>query len=150
MSNTATAELIHADHANVRRLGNWTGTDRVDVRARSASVMLDLRSPDLPDEVEIHVELDRAAVKLLVPEDAVIDQWELSWVRRGKVKDQEAPIGGQGRRIRLTGTASNSEFRINRGGVATLFAMSTKEGFADLRRAHKADTQSALVDPQVC
>jgi hypothetical protein len=117
--------------------------------------MLDLRSPGLPADVEVHVELDRATVKLLAPEDAVVDQWGLSWTGRGKVKDSEGGAygspgsdGSARRRIRLTGTAQNSEFRINRGGLAILFAMCTREGFADLRASHKAGRQSALVDPR--
>ncbi len=151
MTITETPVLVHADHTSVRRLGNWTTAGRVHVRARTGSVTLDLRSPALPEEVEIHAELDRATVKLLVPDDAIVDQWGLNWTGRGKVKDAEAPAGGSGsggRRIRLTGTARNSEFRVNRGGVAILFAICTKEGFADLRRAHKAGRRSALVDPQ--
>jgi hypothetical protein len=146
-------ELIHVDHSTTRRLGNWTTADRVHVRARTGSVMLDLRSTGLPEDVEVHVELDRATVKLLVPEEAVVDQWGLSWTGRGKVKDAEAEAspdsdGSARRRIRLTGTAHNSEFRVNRGGLAILFAMCTREGFADLRESHKTGRQSALVDPQ--
>lgn len=137
-------ELIHVDHGTAKRLGDWTTADRVHVRARTGSVMLDLRSAGLPDEIEVHVELDRATLKLLVPDDAVVDQWGLSWSGRGKVKDA---VGGEGgRRIRLTGAAHNSEFRINRGGVATLFAMCTREGFAELRRAHKESTYPSIVD----
>lgn len=139
-----TGELIHVDHGTAKRLGDWTTADRVHVRARTGSVMLDLRSAGLPDEIEVHVELDRAALKLLVPDDAVVDQWGLSWSGRGKVKD--AAGGEGGRRIRLTGTAHNSEFRINRGGVATLFAMCTRDGFAELRRAHKQGVFPSIVD----
>jgi hypothetical protein len=106
--------------------------------------MLDLRSAGLPDEVEVHVELDRATLKLLVPDDAVVDQLGLSWSGRGKVKD--AAGGEGGRRIRLTGAALNSECRVNRGGVATLFAMCTREGIAELRRAHKQDRYPSIVD----
>jgi hypothetical protein len=148
-STTELPALIHADHTSVRHLGNWTTASRLDVRARSGSVLLDLRSPGLPDEVELHVELDRAAIKLLVPEDAVVDHWDLRWTGRGKVKDAPTADGSHGRRIRLTGTAGHSEFRINRGGVATLFALCTREGLADARRAHKAGQQSALLDPQL-
>jgi len=150
-----TGELIHVDHSTTRRLGNWTSADRVHVRARTGSVMLDLRSPGLPADVEVHVELDRATVKLLVPEGAVVDQWGLSWTGRGKVKDAEAGSedsdgsdGSARPRIRLNGTAHNSEIRVNRGGLAIVFAMCTREGFADLRASHKAGRQSALVDPR--
>jgi hypothetical protein len=137
---------IHADHITVRHLGNWTTASRMHVRARGGSVLLDLRSPELPDEVEVHVEADRAAVKLLVPEDATVDQWDLQWTGRGKVEDWQAAGTADGRRIRLTGTAARSEIRVNRGGVATLFALLTREGLADARRAHQA---GAPADPQV-
>ena len=149
MTTFRTDDLIHVDHGTVKRLGNWTAAERVHVRARSGSVMLDLRSPDLPDDVEVHVELDRATVKLLVPDDAVVDQRDLSWTGRGRVKD--AMTSGNGlstRRIRLTGTTRNSEVRVNRGGVATLFAMCTREGLAELRRAHKAGEHPAIVEPR--
>lgn len=148
-------DLIHVDHGTAKRLGSWTTADRVHVRARSGSVMLDLRSPGLPDDVEVHVELDRATVKLLVPDDAIVDQRSLNWIGRGKVKDAMASsallsgLSGPGRkRVRLTGVTRNSEFRVNRGGVAMLSAMCTREGLAELRRAHKTGERPAIVEPR--
>jgi len=147
-STMNTGELIRVDHGTARRLGDWTTADLVHVRARGGSVLVDLRSAGLPDEIEVRVELDRAAVKLLVPDDAVIDQWGLSWTGRGKVKDAAGDQAGGGRRIRLTGTVRGGEFRISRGGVATLFAMCTREGIAELRRAHREGAYPEIVDPR--
>src|SRR5579884_4353179 len=82
VADTAAVERVHADHAVAKRLGNWTRADRFEVRARSGLVVLDLRSPDLPDEVEVRVELQRATVKLLVPDDAQVEHWDLHWTAR--------------------------------------------------------------------
>lgn len=46
----------------------------------------------------------------------------------------------------MTGTAARSEIRVNRGGTAIVFAMCSREGFAELRRAHKAGTRPAITD----
>ena len=64
--------------------------------------MIDLRSPQIPaGDIQIDLDLDHAAVTLLVAEDTVIDQWELAWTGRGKVKQTfhhrpPAPGGGSG------------------------------------------------------
>jgi hypothetical protein len=147
-TSTIAASTIHADHGTARRLGDWTTDGHLHVRARSGSVLLDLRSPGLPDEIEVRVELSRAVVKLLVPEDAVVDHWDLDWTGRGKVKDNEGMHTAEtgGRRIRLIGTVADGEIRVNRGGTAILFAMCSREGFAELRRAHKAGVVPSIVD----
>jgi len=151
---TAAVERVHADHAVAKRLGNWTRAGRFEVRARSGLVVLDLRSPDLPDAVELHVELQRATVKLLVPDDAQVEHWDLHWTARGRVKDAAAaaapapsahPAGT--RRIRLTGVSTDSEVRVQRGGVAILTAMCSREYLQDLRRAHQTGSHPSIDDP---
>lgn len=152
MSQDTFAERIHVDHAVIRRLGNWTSADTFEIRARGGSVVVDLRSPGIPAEVEIRVQIQRAVVKLLVPEDASVDQWGLQWSGRGRVKDGQAPTGRTpadraARRIRLVGTAADSEIRVHRGGVATVSAMLSREYVEDLRRARKEGRLPVVDDP---
>lgn len=144
--STAT-ERIHADHTTTKRLGHWTTADHIEVRARGGAVVVDLRSPGIPDEVEIHVELHRAVVKLLVSEDAAVDHWDLQWTAKGRVKDAQAPAGVTHRRVRLTGSADNSEVRIHRGGVATVSAMLSRAYLRDLRSARKEGRLPMIDDP---
>jgi len=151
---TDTVERIHTDHAVAKRLGNWTRAGRFEVRARRGLVVLDLRSPDLPDDVEVAVELQRATVKLLVPEDATVEHWDLRWTARGRVKDAqgtvraaEAPGREGSRRIRLTGRSTDSEIRVQRGGIAILTAMCSREYLQDLRLAHESGGQPTVDDP---
>ena len=60
---------IHADHASQKRLGNWTTTRAFQVRARHAQITIDLRSPQIPaGDIELDLDLDHSAVKLLVAE----------------------------------------------------------------------------------
>jgi hypothetical protein len=147
-ADAAAIERIHADHAVAKRLGNWTRAGRFEVRARRGLVVLDLRSPDLPDEVEVHVELQRATVKLLVPDDAPVEHWDLRWTARGRVKDASASASpGQARRIRLTGVSTDSEVRVQRAGVAMLTAMCSREYLKDVRRAHKTGGHPTVDDP---
>src|SRR5436190_17373273 len=48
------------------------------VRAHRGHAVLDLRSPHIEaGEIRIDVELDHAMLKLLVPDGAVIDDWDL-------------------------------------------------------------------------
>lgn len=152
--DTAAVERVHADHAVAKRLGNWTRAGRFEVRARSGLVVLDLRSPDLPDEVEVHVELQRATVKLLVPDDAQVEHWDLHWTARGRVKDAAAAAApapsaqtASTRRIRLTGVSTDSEVRVQRGGIAILTAMCSREYLQDLRRAHQTGSHPSIDDP---
>ena len=154
VTDDAAVERIHADHVVAKRLGTWTRARRFEVRARSGLVVLDLRSPDLPDEVEVRVELQRATVKLLVPDDAEVEHWDLRWTARGRVKDAAtatatarpaSPVGT--RRIRLTGVSTDSEVRVQRGGVAILTAMCSREYLQDLRRAHRTGSHPTIDDP---
>src|SRR5215831_4683428 len=65
---------IGADRSSVRRLGHWTTARRFDVRASRGSVILDLRSPRIePGDIQVTLHIAGAMVKLLVPEDAVVD-----------------------------------------------------------------------------
>jgi hypothetical protein len=130
--------------------------DRFEVRVRRGSVVLDLRSPRLPaGELIVDLDLDRAMVKLLVPDEAVIEYEDVAWSGRGKVKDgvgQQARARGaepapDARRIRLTGRISDGEVRVARGGVAILAAMFTREYVDDLRRAHKEGGVPTVDDP---
>ena len=177
MSQDTFAERIHVDHAVTKRLGNWTSADTFEIKARGGSVVVDLRSPAIPAEVEVRVEMHRAMVKLLVPQDATVDQWDLRWSGKGRVKDGQAPAGrtstgqssagqtstgrtstGQSstgrtstgqcvRRIRLVGTAADSEIRVHRGGVAVVSAMLSREYLDDLRRARKEGRLPVVDDP---
>ncbi|MEV0233572.1 hypothetical protein [Nonomuraea sp. NPDC050786] len=140
-------ERIHTDHADTKRLGNWTTAGRFEVRNRYGKSTIDLRSPGLPDEVELRLDLDHGVVKLLVPDDATVDHWDLHWTGRGKVKDYEAPKEGSGRRIRLVGTAATSEVRVQRRGVAIITAMMSREYFRDVRQAQKNRTHPTVDDP---
>jgi hypothetical protein len=162
-------ERIHADHVTTKRLGHWTRAGRYEIRARGGSVVLDLRSPQLPNEVEIRLRLDRAVVKLLLPDEATVEHWDLAWTGRGKVKDAQAaapseqrheeqpreadkvgqeqqPTGGV-TRVRLVGSADGGEVRINRGGIAMLAAMCSREYVEDLRQARKTGTYPTIDDP---
>ena len=116
---------IHADRDSVKHLGAWTTARNFDVRGRSATIELDLRSPTLiqAGDIDITVDLERSVLKLLVPEDAVIDQSELRWKGRGRVKDVAAPRAAGGRTIRLAGDIHGGEVRVHRGGMAILSAM---------------------------
>lgn len=147
---------LHADHNAVKRLGNWTGADRFEVRARRGSVVLDLRSPRLPaGELVVDLDLDRAMVKLLLPDDAVVDQGDIVWSGSGRVKDgvgqqneRKGAVPAEGvRRIRLTGRIHSGEVRVARGGVAMLAAMFTREYVQDAKQARREGTWPTIDDP---
>ncbi|MEV0096508.1 hypothetical protein [Streptomyces sp. NPDC050738] len=142
-------ERIHSDHTSIKHLGNWTDAGHFEIKARSGATVLDLRSPDLPDDIEIHLDLDRAMVKLLVADDTAIDHWDLSWTDRGRIKDSAASSTGDkaGRRIRLSGSATNSEIRVHRGGIALLSAMFSRAYVQDLRRVHRFGCVPTIDDP---
>jgi hypothetical protein len=140
---------IHADHGSEKRLGNWTTARAFQVRARHGSVVIDLRSPQIPEgDIEVELDVDHSTIKLLVPEDAVIDQWNLTWASRGKVKQtfHHNPVGA-GRRIRLIGRLRHSEMRVHSGGIARLSAILTWEFLADARFAHAEGRVPTLDDP---
>ncbi|MCZ0983022.1 hypothetical protein O1L60_39765 [Streptomyces diastatochromogenes] len=162
-------ERIHSDHDLVKHLGNWTEAGHFEIKARHSTAVLDLRSPDLPDDVEIHLDIDRAMVKLLVDDATVIDHGNLRWTARGKVKDSQsspppspspspsststststsAHDTSAGRRVRLSGSATNSEIRVHRGGVAILSAMFSRAYVQDVRRAYRNGGVPTIDDPR--
>lgn len=149
------AVRIQADHESFRRIGTWTEAGRFEVRARDASIVLDLRAPRLPKEIDIDLRLDRARLKLLLPEGAVIEHWDLEWDGRGQIKDayrpraeeKEAATPTEQIRIRLRGKARRSEVRVYRGGMAQLAAICSREFIADAKRAHQAATFPTVDDP---
>ena len=139
---------IPANYTTLKRLGNWTTERQFQVRAHRGSVVLDLRSPQIPDgDIEIDLDLDHAMVKLLVPDDAQVDDWNLRRTGRGRVKDGERPETPSGRRIVITGQMRHSEIRVNRGGIAVLSAMCSREFLADLRQAHREQRMPSVADP---
>src|SRR5262249_12518179 len=126
---------IRAHGRAVRKLGHWTSARRFDVRASRGTVMLDLRSSRIEaGEIEILLDVDHAMVKLLVPEDAIVDHDEVRRVGRCGFVDWSGEPSHDGRRIRITGEMRRSELRVNRGGIAIVSAMLSREYFADLRR----------------
>jgi hypothetical protein len=140
---------VHVDHDSAKRLGTWTTARVFQVRARRGQVVLDLRSPQIPGgDIEVGLDLDHATVTLLVAEEAVIDQWDLAWTGRGKVKQTyHHNPAGTGRRIRLTGQARHGAVRVHSGGIARLSAMCSREYLADARRAHAESGVPTLDDP---
>ncbi|AJF63311.1 hypothetical protein [Streptomyces vietnamensis] len=146
-------ERIHSDHDLIKHLGNWTKAGHFEIKARHGAAVLDLRSPDLPDDVEIHLDMDRAMVKLLVDDATAIDHRNLRWTARGKVKDSRSSSTHHttaGRRVRLSGSATNSEIRIHRGGIAILSAMFSRAYLQDVRRAHESGGVPTIDDPKGC
>jgi|SRR5579859_4948055 len=139
---------IAANYGMTKRLGHWTTAREFQVRAHRGHTVLDLRSPRIEaGEIRVDVELDHAMLKLLVPDGAIIDDWDLRRLGRGRVKDAEGRDAAGGRRIVLTGQLRHSEIRVRRGGIAQLSAMFSREYLADLRRAHADGTFPTVDDP---
>jgi hypothetical protein len=148
--STATSPVqVHADHGQRKLLGSWTSSAAFEVRARRSRVVIDLRSPQIPaGDIQLDLSLDHAALTLLVAPDMVIDQWDLAFDGRGKVKQafhQQAP--GASRRVRLAGRVRGGEVRVHSGGIAQLTAMCSREYLADARRARAQGGVPALDDP---
>ena len=146
-TEAGTVERLHADHGITKRLGRWTSASQFDVRARSAVLVLDLRSPEIEGDVEIRLNLHRSTVKLLLAEGDQVDHWDLDWTGNGQVTDDQRPAGPNGRRIRLAGQANNSEIRVHRGGIAMLSAMFSRAFIQDARQARKNGTYPTVDDP---
>jgi hypothetical protein len=136
---------IRAHKSAFRRMGHWTAARRFDVRASESSVILELRSPRIESgDIEVRLDIDHSMVKLLVPEDAIIDTGDLRRVGRcGFVDWSSAPVHA-GRVIRVVGEMRRSELRVNRGGVAIVSAMLTGEYVADLRNAFRTNHITSL------
>ena len=129
---------VPANHAVTKRLGNWTTARQFQVRAHRGLAVLDLRSPQIPaGDIEIEVDIDHATLKLLVSDDAMLDDWDLRRTGRSRVKDAEGPDAPGGRRIVVTGELRSGEIRVRRGGLAMLSAMFSRAYWEDVRRAHK-------------
>jgi hypothetical protein len=138
---------IHADHTTSKHLGHWTTDRRHEVRVRRGIAVLDLRSSRIPPgDLEVHLDVAHGLVKLLLPNNAPVDQWDLQWTGRGRVKDWKAAAAG-GRQVRLTGTVRDSEIRIHRGGVAILSAMCSRAYLDDLRRSRRINGTPTVDDP---
>jgi hypothetical protein len=139
---------VQAFGSTVRKLGHWTTARCFDVRVRRGGTVLDLRSRCVPPgDVEVHVDLEKAVLKLLVPDDATIDQWDLRVTGRGRVKDAYGRGTPDGRRIRLVGEINRSEIRVHRAGVAVLTALFTREFLAEARAARAAGRTPSVPDP---
>ena len=144
---------IHVNHSSEKRLGNWTTARAFEIRSRHGRAVIDLRSPHIPaGDIQVDLDLDRSAVTLLVTEDTVIDQRDLGWTGRGKVKQafhhhHHHPAAAPGRTIRLTGHVRHGEVRVRSGGIAQLSAICSREFFAAARRARAAGRAPILDDP---
>jgi hypothetical protein len=128
-------QVIHADHEIVKHLGHWSTASSFDVRARYASVVIDLRSPQLPADLAVHLELAHASITILTDEHAAIDAREISWIGKGRVKNLE-PSEKVGT-VTITGKSEDSEIRIQRAGVAQLTAMLSRAYLAELAQTRK-------------
>ena len=147
-TQTAAPVRIAANHAVTKRLGHWTTGRQFQVRAHRGMAVLDLRSPQIPGgDIEVEAELDHATLKLLVADDAVIDDWGLRLTGRGRVKDAPGPQRPAGRRILVTGELRGGEIRVRRGGIAVLTAICSREFLAEARRAHRQGRQPSVADP---
>jgi hypothetical protein len=142
----ADRERLRADHVILRRLGHWTEAHEIDLRARHSSVVLDLRSPQVPENLEITAELDHATLTLLVPDHADVDTDDLTWTGKGRVHDR----GGDGahEQVRVTGHAHDSQVRVRRSGSAQITAMLTHEYLADLRASRREGRYPTVDDPR--
>jgi hypothetical protein len=146
--HTADPVRIPANYTVTKRLGRWTTERRFEVHAHRGHAVLDLRSPEIPEgDIDLIVDVDHGMLKLLVAEDAVIDDWQLRRLGRGRLKDAVGPKGAGGRRIVITGSMRHGEIRVHRGGIAVLSAMFSKEYLADVRRVHREGGYPTVDDP---
>ena len=147
-TQTTTPVRIAANHAVTKRLGHWTTGRQFQVHAHHGVAVLDLRSPQIPGgDIEIEAELDHATLKLLVADDATVDDWDLRRTGRGRVKDATGPQRPAGRRILVSGELRDSEIRVQRSGIAVLSAICSREFLADARRARREGRQPSVADP---
>ena len=152
MNTTHTAPAapvrVAANYEVTKRLGNWTTAREFQVRACRGHAVLDLRSPHIEaGDISVDVKLDHAMLNLLVPDGAVVDDWDLRRPGRGRDKDAEGRKAAGGRRIVLTGQLRHGEIRVHRGGIAQLSAMFSREYLTDLRRTHAEGGFPAVDDP---
>jgi hypothetical protein len=141
-------ENIQIDGRLVKHLGHWTRDHEIEVQGRYGAAVIDLRSGALAGrDIEVRLRLDRAMVKLLVPDGAVLDQAGLQWTGRGRVKDWTGVSKAGGAHIRVTGTARESEIRVHRGGMAVLSALCSRAFVEDCIRSHRNGSMPTVVDP---
>ena len=129
---------IRAHGRAVKKLGQWTTQREFDVAASRGTVMLDLLLPRVePGEIDIHLDLDHAVLRLLVPDGTAIDHDDLRRIGRGRVKDWTGSSAPDGRQIRLRGELRDAEVRIHRGGVAILALLVSRASRGAVRKAHR-------------
>jgi hypothetical protein len=149
LPDTEGSVAIKAHKRSIRKMGHWTTARRFDVRASESSVILELRSPRIkPGDIEVSLDVDHSMVKLLVPDDAIVDTGDLRRVGRCGYVDWGGEPVHAGRVIRVVGEIRRSELRINRGGVAIVSAMLTGEYLADLRTAFRTNHITSLKEIQ--
>ena len=138
---------IRAHNRAVRKLGHWTTATRFDVGASRGSVVLELRSPRIPaGDIEIRLDVDHSMVKLLVPDGTIVDHDDVRRVGRCGYADWSGAVAPGGRRIHVTGEMRRSELRVNRGGIAIVSAMLTREYLDDLQRVLREAHVTSLDD----
>lgn len=142
---TEEAVKIQAHRQSIRRMGHWTTASRFNVRASQGSVILELRSPRIePGDIEVNLDADHSMVKLLVPDGAIVDAGELRRIGRCGFIDWSGTAQPTGRVIRVSGEMRRSELRINRGGIAIVSAMLTREYLTDLQKAFRTNHITSL------
>ena len=129
---------IRAHHRTVKKLGQWTTGRCVDIAASRGSVVLDLLTSRIESgDIDIHLDLDHAVVKLLVPDGTRIDDDDLRRVGRARVKDWTGEGTAAGRLITLHGELRNAEIRVHRGGIAILSLLLSSRSLGLVREAHR-------------
>jgi hypothetical protein len=149
-TTTGSPVRVAANYSVSKHLGHWTTARSFEVRSHRGHAVLDLRSPRIPaGDITVDVDLDHGMLKLLVPDDATIDDWDLRRTGRGKVKDLTGATEGTepGRRIVLTGEMRHAEIRVHRGGIAVLSAIFSREFLTEARQAHREGRQPSVADP---
>jgi hypothetical protein len=150
-----TAPAVPADPVQIpaygtitKKLGNWTTARHFEVRAHRGHAVLDLRSPHIPaGDIAVQADIDHARLVLLVPDDAVLDGWDLRRQGRSKVRDAEGGRAAGARRIVVRGQLRRGEIVVRRGGLAVLTAMCSREFLADARQARKDGRIPTVADP---
>lgn len=128
---------IRAHRRTVTKLGQWTTERCFDVAASRASIVLDFLTSHIdPGDIDIHLDLDHAVVKLLVPDGTHIDDDDLHRIGRARVKDWAGEGTTRGRRIKLRGELRNAEIRVHRGGIAILSLLLSSRSLRIVRQAH--------------
>lgn len=129
---------IRAHHRTVTKIGQWTSERCFDIAASGGSVVLDfLTSRIEPGDIDVHLDLDHAVLKLLVPAGTRIDDDDLRRIGRGRVKDWTGEGTIDGRRIKLRGELRDAEIRVHRGGIAILSLLLSGRSLRMVRKAHR-------------